>query len=66
MKNLLHFFLDSLIFLPLLYAADDELTVREALELARERNPLINQLREELKIKNAEWWGGWGISDPSI
>ena len=49
----------------LLYAWD-ELSVSRALQIAREKSPQINQLRQLIAAKEASWWSAFGISDPKI
>jgi cobalt-zinc-cadmium efflux system outer membrane protein len=63
--------LKSIIFLILsLYAttlvAWDELSVGRALQIAREKNPQINQLRQLIEMKRGSWWSSFGIADPKI
>ena len=41
---------------------DSVLTIERALEIAAENNPQINQIREQIDSKKAEWWSGFGIT----
>jgi len=44
----------------------DELSVSRALQIAREKNPQINQLRQLIAAKEASWWASFGLADPKI
>lgn len=46
--------------------ADSALTIERALDIAKVNNPQINQIRQQIESKNAEWWGGFGIDDPQL
>ena len=66
MKNPIKLFLTIFLVYSSLIASEDELTVSKALEIARRKNPQINQLRQRIEEKNGEWWSSLGISDPKI
>ena len=44
----------------------DELSVSRALQIAREKNPHINQLRQLISAKEAIWWASFGLADPKL
>ena len=48
------------------WSQESELSVRRALELAREKNPQINQLRQQIDEKSGEWWSSWGLANPEL
>jgi cobalt-zinc-cadmium efflux system outer membrane protein len=50
----------------LVLSAGDQLSVSQALKVAREKNPRINQLRQLIEAKKANWWTAFGLSDPKI
>lgn len=43
-----------------------QLSIQQALQLAEQNNPAINQLREELEIKRSLRGMAWGIGNPEI
>ena len=66
MKNPKKFIIVIFLVYSSLIASENELTVSRALEIARQKNPQINQLRQRIEEKNAEWWSSLGIADPKI
>lgn len=66
MKNITKILFYILLFISLSIASENELTVSKALEIARQKNPQINQLRQRIEEKSAEWWSSFGIEDPKI
>lgn len=42
------------------------LGVHEAIEVAERQSPAIHQLRARLRMKEGEWWGGFGIAAPEL
>ena len=45
---------------------DDQLGVYEALAVARQRSPMLNQLREQVRAKGGQWWMSFGIDAPEV
>ncbi len=45
---------------------DNRLSVYEAVALARERSPRLNQLREQVNAKEGEWLTSFGINAPEV
>jgi len=43
-----------------------QLSLKQAIEIARERNPSINMLRQQIEQKHAQFFQGIGVSDPEI
>ena len=64
-KFLLRIFTIAL-FISTCWAQESELSVRRALEIARENNPQINQLRQQIEKKRGQWWSSWGLADPEL
>ncbi len=44
----------------------NQLSLKQAIEIARERNPNINMLRQQIKQKHAQLFRGIGLPDPQL
>ncbi len=66
MKRYIELILVAGLFISIARAQESELTVKRALELAREKNPQINQLRQQIDEKKGQWWSSWGLADPEL
>jgi cobalt-zinc-cadmium efflux system outer membrane protein len=44
----------------------ETLGVREAIDLALERNPSVNQTRSRIEALGGEWLTGWGLESPAL
>jgi cobalt-zinc-cadmium efflux system outer membrane protein len=66
MKYLYKILFSVLVVINFSIASDTVLTVGKALEISRQKSPEINQLRQEIEEKNAQWWTSFGIDDPKV
>ena len=48
------------------FLSDEKLSLKEAVAFALDNNPEINKIREQIFIKNGEWWSSFGIYSPTI
>ncbi|MCB0747286.1 MAG: TolC family protein [Ignavibacteriae bacterium] len=46
--------------------SNENLSLKKALDFALENNPEINKVREQIFIKDGEWWSSFGIDSPTI
>lgn len=44
----------------------EALGVRDAIELAMERNPAVNRTRQGIAALEGAWWSGWGLASPQV
>jgi len=47
-------------------ASIDSLGVQEAINVALQRNPSVNQTREGIQALEGEWLTGWGLASPEV
>ncbi len=48
------------------FLSDKKLSLKEATTFALDNNPEINKIREQIFIKNGEWWSSFGIYSPTM
>lgn len=48
------------------FLVDEKLSIKEATTFAVDNNPEINKIREQISMKNGEWWSSFGIYSPTI
>ncbi|MCB9248905.1 MAG: TolC family protein [Ignavibacteriales bacterium] len=46
--------------------SNENLSLKKALDFALENNPEINKVREQIFIKDGEWWSSFGIDSPTF
>lgn len=41
-------------------------SLKRAVDFAAEKSPELNKIREQLSIKEGEWWGSFGLASPTL